>query len=170
MIRFNIADWIIIAILVFSILVSLFRGLLREIISLSIWCIGFLLAIKFYDRFAVYFEDYISSPIARRIISFCLIFVVTMILGALLNKLLLLLMRKVSLGGVDRFLGVFFGFIRGVLVVAIGLLVVSISAFVDDNWWKESILIPNFDPLVKWLEKSIPEQIKNFAIDNKEEN
>jgi len=91
--------------------------------------------------------------------AFLLLFIVTMILGGLISYLISQVVKQTGLGGTDRTLGILFGFARGVLVVALLLLVATLSHAPDRQSWKESQLIPYFQPLVKWLHDFLPEKL-----------
>lgn len=162
----NVTDYIILAVVAVSILISLVRGFVKELISLVIWILGFWIAIKFYHALAIVFEHYIANSAIRHITSFTVIFLVVLILGALFNYLLSFIIIKTGLSGTDRLLGMIFGFARGVLLVAMLLLLISSTSFVEDAWWKQSVLIPHFHGLLAWLKSFLPEKMANISLPN----
>lgn len=159
----NVTDYIILAVVAVSILISLVRGFVKELISLVIWILGFWVAIKFYHALATVFEHYIANSAIRHITSFTVIFLAVLILGALFNYLLSFIIIKTGLSGTDRLLGMIFGFARGVLLVAMLLLLISSTSFIEDAWWKQSILIPHFHGLLAWLKSFLPEKMANIS-------
>ena len=159
----NITDYIIVSIVVVSILISLMRGFLKECISLFVWFLGFWVAIKFYHSFAVILAPYIASESIRQIGGFIGLFLLVLILGALFNYMLGFLVVKSGLSGTDRLFGMVFGCARGILLVAVILLMISATSFVEDDWWKKSILIPHLQVLVDWLRAFLPEKITSIA-------
>lgn len=163
LLQLNGADYAILTVVTVSTLISLFRGFLKEFISLFVWIVGFWTAIKFYQKLAVVFEPYIINLTIRQISSFITIFFLILILGILFNYLLSLVVVKSGLSGTDRVLGMLFGFGRGVLLVSVILLLIGTTSFIQDKWWQESSLIPHFQSIIDWLKSFLPEKIGSFA-------
>ncbi len=159
----NVVDYVIVAIVALSTIISLVRGFLKEVISLVIWALGFWIAIKFYETFAATLEPHIANIVIRQATSFAVIFLLILILGALFNYLLSFVIAKSGLSGTDRLLGTFFGCARGILLVAVVLLLISATAFVQDEWWKKSVLIPHFQVVVDWLRVFLPQKMTGVA-------
>ncbi|NBI13789.1 colicin V synthesis protein [[Haemophilus] felis] len=144
-------DYIIIGIIVFSVLVSLWRGFVREVLSLASWLIAFFVASHFYPYLATYFTQ-IESPYLRNGVAIAALFIATLIVGALVNYLFGQLVDKTGLSGTDRVLGACFGLLRGVLIVATLLFFMdTFTNFSQTDWWKESKLIPHFGFVVEWF-------------------
>lgn len=163
LLHLNITDYIIIAVIAVSTLISLGRGFLKELISLAIWIIGFWVALKFYAPLSVILKPYITNDSVRLIVSFAGLFLTVLILGALFSYLLSFVIDKSGLSGFDRLLGMIFGCARGILLVGIILLLISTTAFVQDAWWKESVLIPHLQILVDWLRMFVPQKMTELA-------
>lgn len=161
--NFNIADYAIIAVIMISVVVSLVRGFFKELVSLIIWVLGFWVAIKFFRTFAVVLEPYLTNSIFRQFVSFSGIFVLVLILGSIFNYLLSFVIAKSGLSGTDRLLGMVFGTARGFLLTAVVLLFLSATAFVQDQWWQRSVLIPHFQTSVDWLRGFIPQKITDIT-------
>lgn len=159
----NVADCTIIAVVAISTLISLFRGFLKECISLCIWAVGFWAAIRFHHAFAVILEPYIKNANLREIAGYVCVFFSVLILGSIFNYLLSLIVVKSGLSGTDRLLGMVFGSARGILLVAVVLLLIASTSFVEDDWWKESALIPHFQSLIAWLKVFLPEKLINIT-------
>ena len=157
---FNWADYTVIALMLASVLISLIRGFVREAISLATWIIAFWIALTFVDQLAVMLTNYIHTPVVRMASAFFILFVATLILGALVNFIIAQLVHKTGLSGTDRFLGVVFGLGRGALLIALLILVVSLSKVPEESWWQESALIPVFKPLAVWIKQFLPETLE----------
>lgn len=149
-------DVIILGIIVFSLLVSLWRGFVREVLSLAGWVIAFIVASQFYPAMSELLlrleSPYLKSEYLRHGIAIAILFIAVLIVSGIINVLLGQLVDKTGLSGTDRVLGVGFGILRGVFIVAAILFFLSrFTHFEQSELWKESQLIPHFDFIVKWF-------------------
>ncbi|MCK5120731.1 MAG: CvpA family protein [Methylococcales bacterium] len=156
-------DYAIIALIVISLLIGLLRGLIKEAFSLVVWILAIWIGLTFSREFSVFLESMISYPSARIASAFAILFVVTLILGALISFLLNELVKKTGLTGSDRFLGMIFGIGRGLVVVAIIIMLAGLTPLPEDSWWKESVLIPPFQALAVWLRDHIPSGLASYV-------
>ncbi len=148
-------DYSIIGIILISAVIGLFRGFIKESFSLAIWAVAIWIGLTFSRSFSV-FIDFIKSPSARIIVAFVILFIITLILGALISYLLGELVKKTGLSGSDRFAGMIFGIARGLIVVSIIVMLAGLTPLPEDPWWKESVLIPPFQSLAVWLRDLMP--------------
>ena len=87
-----------------------------------------------------------------------LLFIATLLVGALINYVMGQLVSKTGLSGTDRVLGLCFGGIRGTLIVAAVLF--GLDTFTpasDMAWWDHSRLIPEFKVVIQWFFESMAE-------------
>lgn len=155
-------DYIILAVLGISVLIGLFRGLISEVLALAIWIAAFWVAWTFGPQVAVYFEHTIPLPSARMLVSYGLCFIVVLIAGALLRFLVSRLVQGTGLGGTDRLLGMFFGFVRGVLLVTVGVFLLGFTPFSRDPWWRDSLTLPYFQGTADWLGERLPDSVRRY--------
>lgn len=167
----NWFDLTIIAILAISVIVSLFRGLIREVLSLLIWIGAFWLAWTFVDEGASWLQPYIELPSAQHLIAFVALFLAALIVGGLINYLVGKMITKTGLGASDRFFGMFFGLARGVLAVTFIILFLQATPLSQDPWWNESRLQPQFSKMANWLKSKMPENWSEyFSFDSEKIN
>lgn len=143
-------DWLIIGIVAVSALISLTRGFVKEALSLVTWVVAGLVAWAFGGALAELLVGYIETPSIRVITACAILFVLTLILGGLVNYLIGQLVLVTGLGGTDRFLGMVFGAARGVLLVVVAVGLLSLAPVEGDIWWRESKLIPHFLLVADW--------------------
>lgn len=147
----NGADWIIVAILSASGLLSLWRGLVKEAISLVIWVAAFGIGIAFSPKLSALLASSVENDSLRLILSFILLLVGTLLVGGLINRILASLLKVAGLSGTDRLLGMVFGIFRGAIVILACLIIVPPLVAIDQElWWRESMLIPRFLMLEDW--------------------
>jgi membrane protein required for colicin V production len=80
-----------------------------------------------------------------------LLLIGVLIAGGIATWLVAQAIHSSRLGGVDRALGVLFGFARGVLLVALAVITLELAGFSDSPWWRESKLIPYATPVADAL-------------------
>ncbi|NDL65315.1 colicin V production protein [Acerihabitans arboris] len=144
-------DYVIIGIIVFSALISLIRGFIREALSLVTWGCAFFVASHYYVYLAIYFTRF-EDQLVRNGIAIALLFVATLIVGAIVNYVIGSLVERTGLSGTDRVLGVCFGALRGILVVSATLFFLdTFTSFSQSADWQQSQLIPQFSGIIRWF-------------------
>ncbi len=154
----TLVDYFILGIIVVSSLLGLIRGFVREAFSLAAWLLAFWVSWTFFRDFSIYLE-WITIHSARLAVSFGLLFLVALMLGALVNYLIVHLVNKTGLSGMDRIIGLAFGAARGVLLVTIIVLLAGLTLFPNDQWWHQSELIGYFETFAIWLRDLLPPDI-----------
>ncbi len=159
MLPFNGLDYAILGVVLFSVVISIFRGFIREVCSLTVWIVSFFLSFYFYKNLSKILESVIHSNSARSILSFLIIFISVFVLGTFINYLLCRLLDKAGLRGLDRVLGIVFGAARGVLVIAVLLMLARFTPIVQQPYWRHSFLIAHFKPLENYIHDSLPRTV-----------
>lgn len=155
----NWVDGIILVILGLSILIGLMRGLVAELLSLLIWVAAFVAAALFGPDVAALFANAISLSVARLSLGYAICFIGVLLIGALLRFAARRLIWSTGLTGIDRLLGVVFGFVRGVLVVTLMVFLVGLTSMTRETWWQQSALLPQFQGTAAWLGQNIPSSV-----------
>lgn len=158
---FNTADYFIIGIVGFSAVVSLARGFVREALSLAVWIVSIYVAMRYAGQFSDLAKPYIHTPSLQFIATAVVILILMLIIGTLIVQVIVKLVEKTGLSGLDRVLGIVFGLARGILLVGVLLLALRLTPFPQDAWWKESMLIPQFEPLEVWLKSLVPTSVND---------
>ncbi len=161
-------DYAVLGIIVLSAVIGVWRGFVREALSLAIWVLAFWLAYAGAGSAEVYLRGWISDQSLRLVVGFVLLFLLVHIAGFVVSRLLSTLIRSIGLKGVDRVAGAGFGFVRGAVVVAAIILVVRLTPLVDEPVWQQSYMIAVFDNALEWVNQYYPlgavsERLANVA-------
>jgi len=146
---------ILIVILISSIL-SWMRGVIRELISLAAWAVALFVTFSYSHKIAQLLPDSVASPIARTVISSASLFFGSLFIGWLAGALVKKLLSAMKMSYIDRALGLFFGMIRGSIIVSVVVLLLNLTALPDEPWWKESLLLPRFQKIAQWAHQRLP--------------
>ena len=158
----NILDIFIIAIITISGLVGIFRGLVREILSLVGWIVSAWLAWQFASELTFVFDSFIQSADVRKAAAFISIFLLSLVLFALLSYFISKIISKSPLQGMDRTLGMIFGLLRGAIIVAILAVLIQSTQFAKENWWVGSMLKDYFLLLAAYAMSAMPAEVSRF--------
>lgn len=159
----NWADFAVIAIILLSTLISLIRGFIKEAVSLATWVIAIWVSLTYTPFVATHLVELVDVPSLRLGIAGLVLFISVLIVGALVNYIIGQLVEKTGFSGTDRTLGAVFGVLRGVLVVALIVILAGLTPIPQDPWWKQSTLLPVFQEKVILYKAYLPEQIaENF--------
>ena len=157
----NWADYCIVAALVLSVLMGLWRGFIGEAIALVCWILAFWVAWTFGAQLAAQFTA-ITLPSARLLLGYAICFVGVLIAGALVGFLMRKLVAGSGLSGSDRMLGMVFGLIRGLAIITIAVLILKFTPLPQDPWWKQSQLLPTFENAARWLSTKLPPDVARY--------
>ena len=155
-------DFIILGVIGISALISLWRGFLKEVISLVAWVAAFFIAIVFVDEGATLLAPHISVPSVRMAVAFGSLFLITLFIGGLINLLVAMLVKSTGLSGTDRVLGIIFGVLRGVVIVAVLVLLAGLTPIPNDPWWDQSLFLHHFQKLAVMIRDFLPPEFAQY--------
>ena len=147
----NFADWFILVVLVASGLISFSRGFTKEFLSLFLWVAAFIAAISLEYLATPKIDEYIGNPEISKILSYVVVFIVFIFIGGILIKFISKIIKWSGASGFDRFLGVLFGLIRGLIVLFVIFLLLPSSFKTTDliNNSKITPLIQKYAPKIE---------------------
>lgn len=141
-------DIVIVIIIGLSVLTGLMRGFFKELIALGAWVLAIWLGVTYTTTFSANLTPYIADNTVRAGLSFIIIVLSCLVLGMIVNALLGFLLKHSGLSGADRILGMGFGFLRGVLIVSLAMVIAGMTGMNLQPYRTTSILYPYFDPIV----------------------
>ena len=144
-----LTDGVLGGILLLSLVVGAWRGLVHELMSLAGWVAAFVLAQWLADDVARWLPVWREAAVqVRYALSFVLVFVASMLAAAVVSWLLGKVVSTAGLRPVDRSLGGIFGLARGLVVLLALAVVVHLLGMRNESWWRESHMTPVLEMLL----------------------
>lgn len=155
-------DHVLLGLLAVSTLVSLFRGFMREAISLAGWIAAAWLSLNFSTIAADYLVPHVSVPSLRLWLAFLGIFMGTLLLTGVIGAVAGMLVEKTGLTGTDRVLGMIFGAARGVVIGVLLVAAAGLTPLPRDPWWQASVLLPHFERFAVQIRSALPPEVAEY--------
>ncbi len=152
-------DYGVLAIVGLSIIVSVWRGAVREVLALTAWVIAFLAAQAYAPYVSQQLPFAVDNQGLRMLSGFLVVFVVVFVLATIAAMLLSKLVRAAGLGPVDRALGAIFGLLRGMLVVVTLVLVGGLTAAPRHPEWRDAMLSPPLEAAAAVVKTVLPAEL-----------
>ena len=137
----NLADWFILIVLVASGVISFTRGFTKELLSLFLWLAAFIAAISLEYLATPKINEFIGNQEISKIISYIVVFIIFIFLGGIIIKFISKLIKWSGASGFDRFLGILFGLVRGLIVLFVIFLLLP-SGLKTTNLINDSKITP----------------------------
>ncbi len=158
-------DYAVLAIIVLSAGIGVWRGFVREALSLAIWIFAFWLAYLGSGVFEPYLSGFIADQALRTVFAFIVLFLGIHIVGFIVSRLLSTLIKSIGLKGVDRVLGAVFGVVRGAVVIAVLVLIAGLTPLAQESFWQQSYMIGVTEDALSWVQKHYPlEAVKQHLV------
>lgn len=156
----NLLDWIFIIIIGVSAVYGLFKGLVKEVISLLAVIVGLILASRLCMGASALLINLGLGEQAAQILSFFILFIIIFIAIVLVGRLIHKFVHAIFLGWLNRLGGAGFGFIRGVIVSSI-IIIITITLSEKAPILTQSKLTPHIMSISKVLLSLVPEDLQN---------
>jgi membrane protein required for colicin V production len=154
----NAADAFVIGLILLSTIMAIYRGLVREALTLVTWIIAGWLAVVLGKSAGQIFVISDSDTI-KEILGMVTVFFAVVLVGMALK---FLVFRAFSIGGptrLDRFGGGLFGFARGMLVI-MAVLWIAPKNTIKQPWYTESVLVPKVHIAADMVADAVPKSWK----------
>jgi len=157
-------DYAVLAIVGVSVLLSIMRGFVREVLALISWVAAFIVARLYALELVPLLPEAIPSEELKMLAAFLIVFLSTLLFCSLLAIALSHIFKRVGLGWIDRGLGAVFGVLRGVLVVCILVLLAGFTGLPRDPVWRNAMFAAPLEAVVlaqlPWLPADIARHVK----------
>ena len=155
----TVFDYLVLATLASSIVIGLFRGLVKEVLSLAGWVVAFFVANAFGAKLAAMLPGVIPGEVLRLIIAFIVLFIGTRLLMGMVSMAIGALVTATGLSPVDRLFGAGFGLARGVVIVLAVVTVCAMTAIPQQPFWKNAQLRPAVEGTARAIRPLLPEAL-----------
>jgi membrane protein required for colicin V production len=153
-------DYAVLAIIGLSILLSVMRGFLREVLALLAWVVGFWLATLYAGEMAQMLPAGIPTPQLRLLAGFVLVFFAVFLVMTVLSITVGQFLKVLGLGPWDRMLGAAFGLARGILIVLAGVVVAGLTTLPKQEVWRDAMFSAPLEAVVVSAKPWLPEAIR----------
>ena len=129
--------------------------------SLITWVSAIVITLVFTSRFSVLLPiDSVQSPQARATISAVSLFVGTLLMGGIITWVFERTLARASVGKIDRFFGIGFGAVRGVIIVSLLVLLANlVPELKQEVWWRNSKALPHLQKAAEAIHGQLPASI-----------
>ena len=156
--RMNFTDYLVIAAVLISAVVGAMRGFLREAVALVAWLLALFIAWHFADWVEPHLGGLLAGSAVRTWAARVIIVLLILLLGAAIGALLSHFVRLSIFSGMDRFLGLIFGLLRGVVLLGVFVILGQLLRLDGEHWWTRSLLIPYGESVANGLRTMVGEK------------
>ena len=167
----NNLDVVILIITAVSALIALFRGLVKEVLSIVGWTLAAVVVFYMLPILTPIAKNYIASSMMASIVTALAVLIVFYVVWLLTTDKLIGKIRSSKLSALDRVLGLLFGVVRACLIVILFNILLSwvLPEESKEGMFKESRYFQLAGEFAKPIEGLIPEETKNLIKIKKDE-
>jgi membrane protein required for colicin V production len=150
-------DWFVILVLSGSVLLGLWRGLIRTVFGLAAWVIalvgGPVLTPLLVERTGM--QEHVWVVLVLLMLA---LLIGTRLIGAVLARAV----SKVGLGIADRGLGGVLGALRAFILILLAATAAHVTQLDQRHAWREAHTRPLLDAIVSWVAPYLPERMSGI--------
>jgi membrane protein required for colicin V production len=154
-------DYAVLGILGLSILLSVMRGFLREVLALLSWVVAFWLATLYAGEVAPMLPQGIPSEDLRLLAAYALVFFAVLLVMTLLSITVGQLLKLIGIGPLDRMLGAIFGFARGMVIVLALVVMGGLTSLPREPFWRNATFSAPLEAVVLSAKPWLPAAVGN---------
>ncbi|MCX7945516.1 MAG: CvpA family protein [Hydrogenophilus sp.] len=153
----NALDVAVVGVLALSVGVGVWRGFVVEFFSLLAWGTAIIMGWLWGEPVgAAVAGGRIANPYIQWLVGAVVLAFLVFVVSNLVRSLLVQFFRAVGLDNFDRFLGAFFGLVRGVAIVWLGAKVLLWLGAGNSVWWQEARTRPYLEEGIAQLATRLP--------------
>ena len=151
-------DYAVVTIVGLSVLLAVFRGVVREIAALAGWVAALILSGLFAQQLAQWLPASLSLML-RAVIAYLVIFLTVLLLSGIVGMLVAKLFHAAGLGFTDRAIGALFGLLRGAVIVFVGVMFAGLTGLPKEPFWREAALSGPVETAVLAAKPALPKDL-----------
>jgi membrane protein required for colicin V production len=158
----TLIDFGIIIIITVLVVLGLIWGFVKIAIALGTWLAASTISFSFAPNLAASLLTSIESPSMRLAAAMGILFILTLMVGAIVSFLVRQFVSKTGLSGLDRVLGLIIGGSLGLVVVIALVFIAGLTNAPAYDWWQSSLFIERFEVLAQWLQGYLPADVAKY--------
>lgn len=162
----TVFDYAVLAIIGISILLSVLRGVVKEVLALLSWVVAFWIAGHFGPEVAILLPKDVPNDTVRLLAAFAGLFFGALLLMSLVTIAAAELISTLGLAPLDKGLGAVFGFARGILIVCVLVMLGGMTSLPKQSAWQNAMFSAPLEALVMnvkswgWLPEAFSKRIR----------
>ena len=149
-------DYTILLIIGISIVVSMMRGAVREVLAIMGWLAAIYVAKTYATQLIPLLPADIPTEALKILAAHVIVFLGVLLVASLLTIALSSLIRKIGLNWLNRGIGAVFGFARGLLIVCVLVFLAGLTSLPKDVRWTNAMFSSPLEALVKTMLPFVP--------------
>ena len=149
-------DYTILLIIGISVVVSMMRGAVREVLAIMGWLAAIYVAKNYATQLIPLLPADIPTEALKILAAHVIVFLGVLLVASLLTIALSSLIRKIGLNWLNRGIGAVFGFARGLLIVSVLVFLAGLTSLPKDARWTNAMFSSPLEALVKTMLPFVP--------------
>jgi membrane protein required for colicin V production len=153
----NVFDISLLLLLALFSAIGMWRGFVREFVSLVTWVTACVAAWRLSGVFAPALESMTQEGPLRQLLAFVIVFIVVFLIGTIVGVVLhKFVSRTAGLRAINRATGAVVGLARGAAIVVMLFLLAGVTSFPQRPWWRDALLSPPFERAAVFATRYLP--------------
>lgn len=160
----NTLDLVLLALTALSVVLGLWRGLVRESFSVLAWLAGFPIASYFALDVRHWMNLSDTSPAVAYVLAWVLVFVLVWLVCRVFSTVLSGALSLVGLGVFNRLLGALFGLMRAALALMVFVILIRLTPFANDPLWRSSWVVQMAHRGIEFFKPFLPVPLEGWVL------
>ena len=161
-----VIDLIFLSLTIFSSLLGLSRGFVKEFLSLTKWLLSLYIAVISFEKTKIILSRFLKDTEILDLITAISVFVLTFLILTFIFNFLFKFLSIKKIGFIDKSLGCLFGFLRMILIFSL-LFIIYNDVFYNKEkpkWFNDSYSIKYVEKVSTYFKKKFLEFNLNYDI------
>lgn len=145
-----------------STVLAAIKGGVAQLLSTSIWFIALFVTKNYNSKIEEYIPHAVSNEMLRTLVTYIIAFLLVAIVVTIIKIIFHSVIRGFGLSGMNIAIGGLFGFIRGVIICSIIIIIIEMFGMDKEHSWNNALFSPIIKPAVNMLINNV-DNIKNIG-------